>query len=100
MIRGGVLGAVEGGATSFRTGRSEESKREEKSRKKKNKKEKGEEAIYGRLVAMMAVHQNKPRDWSKDEIALIQTVIERCWAHVERVTAEARLHDETRTLET
>ncbi len=54
----------------------------------------------GQLVAMMAVHQDQPRDWSADEIGLIQTVVERCWAHVERVTAEARLRDETRTLET
>jgi PAS domain S-box-containing protein len=54
----------------------------------------------GRLVAMMAVHQNVPRAWTSDDIDLIQTVVERCWAHVERVSAEARLREETRTLET
>lgn len=47
----------------------------------------------GRLVAMMAVHQNAPRDWVDDEITLVQTVVERCWAHVQRVGAEARLRE-------
>lgn len=47
----------------------------------------------GRLVAMMAVHQDRPRDWTNDEIALVEAVVERCWAHVERVGAEARLRD-------
>jgi PAS domain S-box-containing protein len=47
----------------------------------------------GRLVAMMAVHQDRPRDWQRREIALVETVVERCWAHVERVGAEARLRD-------
>jgi PAS domain S-box-containing protein len=51
----------------------------------------------GRLAAMMAVHQDRPRDWQPDEIALVETVVERCWAHVERVGAEARLREsETR----
>lgn len=47
----------------------------------------------GRLVAMMAVHQHVPRDWHEDEIALVEAVVERCWAHVERVGAEARLRE-------
>ena len=47
----------------------------------------------GRLIAMMAVHQDQPRVWSADEVALIREVVERCWAHVERVGAEARLRD-------
>ena len=45
------------------------------------------------LAAMMAVHQDRPRRWRLDEIALVQTVVERCWSHVERVGAEARLRD-------
>jgi PAS domain S-box-containing protein len=53
----------------------------------------------GRLAAMMAVHQDQPRDWHADEIALIQAVVERCWAHVERVGAEARLIALNATLE-
>ncbi|RZI76912.1 MAG: PAS domain S-box protein [Pseudomonas sp.] len=47
----------------------------------------------GHLAAMMAVHQDIPRDWSASEIALIREVVERCWAHVERVGAEARLRE-------
>jgi len=47
----------------------------------------------GRLTAMMAIHQNQPRNWTADEIALTRDVVERCWAHVERVGSEARLRD-------
>jgi len=39
----------------------------------------------GRLVAMMAVHQDTPRHWSDGEVALVEAVVERCWAHIERV---------------
>lgn len=45
----------------------------------------------GQLAAMMAVHQAEPREWREDEIGLIEAVVERCWAHVERVGVEARL---------
>jgi PAS domain S-box-containing protein len=47
----------------------------------------------GRLAAMMAVHQDTPRDWRGDEISLVEAVVERCWAHVERVSAESRLRE-------
>ena len=47
----------------------------------------------GRLAAMMAVHQDRARDWTQAEIALVREVVERCWAHVERVGAEARLRE-------
>jgi len=47
----------------------------------------------GRLTAMMAVHQDRPREWAPAEVTLVQQVAERCWAHVERVGAEARLRD-------
>jgi PAS domain S-box-containing protein len=50
-----------------------------------------------RLVAMMAVHQNVARDWQEDEVQLVEAVVERCWAHVQRIGAEQRLRDsETR----
>lgn len=50
-----------------------------------------------RLVAMMAVHQDRPRDWQEEEITLVEAVVERCWAHVQRIGAEARLREsETR----
>ncbi|HYP12344.1 MAG TPA: PAS domain S-box protein, partial [Bryobacteraceae bacterium] len=42
----------------------------------------------GRLVAMMAVHQTEPRDWTEAEISLIEAVVERSWAYIERARAE------------
>ena len=50
----------------------------------------------GRLVAMMAVHQGAPRDWSADDIALIEEVVDRCWAHIERVRTLALLKEQDR----
>ena len=47
----------------------------------------------GRLAAMMAVHQTEGRGWTDADIALVNQVVERCWAHVERVGAEARLRE-------
>jgi PAS domain S-box-containing protein len=47
----------------------------------------------GRLSAMMAVHQDRARDWTPSEILLVKQVVERCWAHVERVGSEARLRE-------
>jgi PAS domain S-box-containing protein len=46
-----------------------------------------------RLAAMMAVHQDRARNWTAEEVALVREVVERCWAHVERVGAEARLRE-------
>lgn len=45
----------------------------------------------GRLAAMMAVHQEHARAWTQHEIRLVKEVVDRCWAHVERIGAEARL---------
>ena len=45
----------------------------------------------GALRAMMAVHQTTPRDWQPREIVLVQDVAERCWALVERGTAEENI---------
>jgi signal transduction histidine kinase/CheY-like chemotaxis protein len=45
----------------------------------------------GRLVAMMAVHQRAPRAWTADEVSLVEAVVERCWAHIERVRATEAL---------
>ena len=50
----------------------------------------------GRLVAMMAVHQARPRDWSEAEIAIVGAVVERCWAHIERVRDAALLREQDR----
>ncbi len=45
----------------------------------------------GQLRAMMAVHQTTPRTWKSSEINLVQEVVERCWATIERRTAEKNL---------
>ena len=45
----------------------------------------------GALVAMMAVHQTSPRDWKAREISVVQDVVERCWATLERRFAEEKL---------
>ncbi|MET0411915.1 MAG: PAS domain-containing protein, partial [Polyangiaceae bacterium] len=45
----------------------------------------------GRLVAMMAVHQTAPRSWSPDEVALVEAVVERCWAYLEQARAVRNL---------
>ncbi len=42
----------------------------------------------GRLTALMAVQQTRPRDWTPAEVILIGEVVERSWAHVERARAE------------
>jgi signal transduction histidine kinase/ActR/RegA family two-component response regulator len=50
----------------------------------------------GRLLAMMAVHQQQPRAWSADEVALVEAVVERCWAHIERVRSTEALREADR----
>ena len=47
----------------------------------------------GQLKAMMAVHQAEARDWSADEIRLVKTVVERCWAHIERIHSREELKE-------
>ncbi len=50
----------------------------------------------GRLVAMMAVHQQQPRTWTRDEVALVEAVVDRCWAHIERVRSTEALREADR----
>ena len=50
----------------------------------------------GRLVAMMAVHQNRPRFWTDHEVALVEETVERSWAHIERVRATEALREADR----
>lgn len=50
----------------------------------------------GKLVAMMAVHQQHPRNWTADEVALTDAVVERCWAHIERVRSMEALREADR----
>ncbi|MDB5592701.1 GAF domain-containing protein [Enterovirga sp.] len=52
----------------------------------------------GRLTALMAVHDRKPRIWTEDELATIREVTDRSWAHIERVRAQAELRASAETL--
>jgi diguanylate cyclase (GGDEF)-like protein len=47
----------------------------------------------GCLRAVMAVHQTTPRNWSANEISTVEQVVERCWATIERRTAEEKLRE-------
>lgn len=47
----------------------------------------------GRLTALMAIHDKAPRIWSEFEQALLSEVTERCWAHIERVRADASVRE-------
>jgi PAS domain S-box-containing protein len=49
-----------------------------------------------RLVAMMAVHQGRPRNWTEADISIVEEVVERCWAHIERVRDNAMLREQDR----
>lgn len=45
----------------------------------------------GRLTALMAIHDRRPRVWTDEELSLLREVTARSWAHVERVAAVAAL---------
>jgi PAS domain S-box-containing protein len=45
----------------------------------------------GELVALLAVHNATPREWTDLEVALVEETAERTWAAVERARAEAAL---------
>ncbi|MFB9242908.1 PAS domain-containing protein [Massilia antarctica] len=50
----------------------------------------------GKLVAMMAVHQDRPRQWTDADVALVEQSVERSWAHIERVRATEALREADR----
>lgn len=53
------------------------------------------------FVALLAVHQSTPRQWTATEVKLVEETAERTWAAVERARAEALLqasHDTFRHL--
>jgi PAS domain S-box-containing protein len=47
----------------------------------------------GRLTALMAIHDCRPRSWTEAELTLLREVTARSWAHVERVGAAAGLRE-------
>jgi len=53
----------------------------------------------GRLTALMAIHDNAPRQWTDYEQALIREVTERCWSHIQRIQAHAEVSEAMAALE-
>lgn len=53
----------------------------------------------GRLVALMAIHDAAPHQWTDEELVLVREVTDRSWAHIERARAEAELRELNVTLE-
>jgi GAF domain-containing protein len=51
------------------------------------------------LTALMAIHDRVPRVWTDYEQALIGEVTERCWAHIQRVQANAEVREAMAALE-
>lgn len=47
----------------------------------------------GRLTALMAIHDYRPRRWSDYDLGVIREVTERSWAHVQRAGAEGLLRE-------
>ena len=45
----------------------------------------------GRLSALFIVHQDAPREWTEDEIGLVQQIADRMASEIERARAEAAL---------
>jgi len=54
----------------------------------------------GRLTALMAIHDRVPRVWTAYDLTLIREVTERCWAHIERVRADAAVREAVAALAT
>jgi len=48
---------------------------------------------HGRFTAVLSVQASEPRDWTADELALIEGTAERTWEALERARAEARLRE-------
>ena len=50
----------------------------------------------GQMRALLFAHHHEPRDWSIDEVAIVEETVGRIWAAVERARADERLlHSET-----
>lgn len=53
----------------------------------------------GRLTALMAIHDKLPRTWTRYEQTLLNEVTGRCWAHIQRVQANAQVREALTALE-
>jgi PAS domain S-box-containing protein len=47
----------------------------------------------GEFVAGLGVHSSKPREWTADEVALVEEAADRIWTAVDRARAEAALRE-------
>jgi PAS domain S-box-containing protein len=47
----------------------------------------------GRFIAEFYVYSSVPRDWTSDEITLVEDVAERTWLAIEKVRAETKLRE-------
>ncbi len=45
----------------------------------------------GRLRALMSVHQDVPRAWTPNDVAIVESFVERCWVTIEQRAAEAQI---------
>ena len=45
----------------------------------------------GRLVGVLGAHQNAPRRWTPEDVALAREIAERTWTAVEHIRSEAKL---------
>jgi signal transduction histidine kinase len=52
----------------------------------------------GNLIALLSVEDHVPRDWTSDEVALGEEVVERCWAYKERERLVAELAENNSVL--
>lgn len=52
----------------------------------------------GRMLGMLFIHHPEPREWTADEVALVEEVTERLWAALERAQAHAMLAESERKL--
>lgn len=47
----------------------------------------------GKFTAVMAVHQKVPRNWTQEEVELVQLVVNRCWEALERTQVMRNLRE-------
>jgi len=47
----------------------------------------------GRFVALFALHHDRPRQWSRDDVALVEQIAERTWYAVENARTQASLRE-------
>ncbi|MGV3723644.1 MAG: ATP-binding protein, partial [Actinomycetota bacterium] len=47
----------------------------------------------GRMAALLAVHQTVPRQWTLEEVALVELTAEHCWAYIETAEANKQLRE-------